>query len=147
MQLCSLAHASPSHNPLQTQNFSFQTGIQGIVNKSPSMQRECKCGCEGPDDNPGTNAVPHQPGVTSEPSACAGAALRPCSVELEQLHPSEHTDPMENMCIWLCVQAAQEFLAGSPRDIPVGRTPLPSSLELCSPGQDWSLHHCSKACM
>lgn len=75
----------------QSQNSFFQIGIQGIVNKSPSTQNECKCGYEGPDDNPGTNAAPHQPGVTSEPSACAGAALCPCSVELEQLHPWQST--------------------------------------------------------
>lgn len=71
----------------------FQTGIQGTANQSPSMQNECKCDCEGPDAHPGTNTAPHQPGVSSEPSGCAGAALCCCPVELSSFPLSQHTDP------------------------------------------------------
>lgn len=111
----------------QTQNSFFQTGMQGIVNQSPSTQNECKCGGEGPDANPGTNAAPHQPGVSSEPSGCAGAALCHCPVELEQLVPCQSTlIPTESVCTWAAVQAALQLLAGSLRDISVGSTPLPT---------------------
>lgn len=95
----------------QTQNSFFQIGIQGFV-KSPSTQNECKCDHEGPDDNPGTNSVPHQPGVTSEPSGCAGL-LCLCSMELEQLHPCQSTLIPWRMCAsgFVCRQLNSSSLA------------------------------------
>lgn len=50
----------------RTWNSSFQIEIQGIVNKSPSTWTKWKWDCEGPDDNPRTNAALLQPGVDSE---------------------------------------------------------------------------------
>lgn len=61
----------------QAQNSSFQTGVQGIINQSPSLQDECKYDWEGPDAAPGTNAAPQQPGVHSEPWAGLGLLCVP----------------------------------------------------------------------
>lgn len=74
----------------QTWNSFFQIETQGIVSQSPSTRNKWKCDCEGPDDNPRTNAALLQPGVDSEifrlrwdcfalPFNRAGAEFRPIS--------------------------------------------------------------------